>query len=150
MTTAHTTWILIADAACAEVLQTIGIGKKLLPVSGFAIERHIPAGRALTSERPTRTHDSVGDGRHGIEPKSDPRRALKRAFAEEIAERLDAAVHAKAFDRLVVAAPPAMLGDLRNCFTRAVRETIIAEIPHDLVKVPHKDLRVHLEPYAAV
>ena len=103
------------------------------------------AGKELTAERPTRTHESSGTTRHAIEAKEDPRRAVKRAFAEDVAERLAVAVVAKAFDRLVVVAPPQMLGDLRVAFSAAVTDRIVKEIAKDLVKIPRTELLAHLD-----
>jgi protein required for attachment to host cells len=147
---APTTWILIADAGHAKVLQTIGVGNKLLPVTGFEFSQDIPAGKDITRERAARTHESMGQRRHAIEPKSDPRQAMKRAFAQEIAQRLDAAAAADAFDRLVVAAPPHLLGDLRQRFSAQVKKRIVAEIAQDLVKLPTAELRRHLASEVAI
>lgn len=145
-----TTWILIADAAHGKVFETIGLGNRLAPVPSFQFEQDIPAAHDLERDRPPRSYDSVGDSRHAMEPRSDPRRKLKRAFAEMLAERLDAAVRSGVFDRLVVVAPPAMLGDLRDCFTRQVQDRIVAELPRDLVKLPPHELRANLADVIAV
>ena len=85
------TWILIADAAHARILETNGSGKPLTPVPAFTVSQALPPSRDLGSERPARMHDSLGDSRHGVEAHSDPRRELKRKFATLIAEKLEAA-----------------------------------------------------------
>jgi protein required for attachment to host cells len=140
-----TTWILIMDAAHADVFAAHGARPQLSLVPGMTLAQHVPAGKELTRERPNRTHESSGTTRHAIEAKEDPRRAFKRAFANEVAERLNLAAVAKAFDQLIVAAPPQMLGDLRTSFSRAVTDRIIKEIPKDLVKIPRDDLLAHLD-----
>lgn len=137
------TWILIADAAHARVLEADGVGKPLSRVPDFVLTSPTPAGRELTSERRPRTHDSTGDARHAIEPRTDPRREMKRAFALAVAEKLEAAITAGAFERLVIAAPPVMLGDLRAVLSKAVTNRIVAELPRDLVKVHDGDMRSH-------
>jgi protein required for attachment to host cells len=138
------TWILIADAAHARVLETSGSGKPLVPVPAFTVSQVLPPSRELGREPPTRTHDSLGDSRHGVEAHSDPRRELKRKFATLIAEKLQAALAVHAFDRLVLVAPPAMRGDLRHTLTKPLAESVIAEIDKDLVKVADHDMRAHL------
>lgn len=138
------TWILIADAAHARVLETGGSGKPLVPVPAFTVSQALPPSRELGSERPTRTHDSTGDSRHGVEPHTDPRRELKRKFATLVVEKLEAAMAAHAFDRLVLVAPPAMLGDLRKALTEPLIGRVVAEIDKDLVKVADRDVRAHL------
>lgn len=138
------TWVLIADAAHARVLETIGRGKPLTRVPAFAVSQDLPPSRELGSERPTRTHDLLGDSRHGVEAHSDPRRELKRMFATLVVEKLEAALVAHAFDRLVLVAPPAMLGDIRHALTKALTGHVVAEIDKDLVKVPDHEVRAHL------
>jgi protein required for attachment to host cells len=137
------TWILIADAAHARVLEADGIGRPLSRVPDFVLDSPTPVGRDLTRERRPRVHDSTGDARHAIEPSSEPRREVKRAFALTVAEKLEAAISSGAFERLVIAAPPAMLGDLRAVLSKAVTNRIVAELPRDLVKVHDGDMRSH-------
>ena len=57
---------------------------------------------------------------------------------------------AKAFDRLVLVCPPAMLGDIRNDMNKHVSDCLLAEVPKDLVKVPNHEIRVHLEPFVVL
>ena len=138
------TWILIADAAHARVLETVGVGKPLTPVPAFAMNQSLPPSRELGDERPTRTHDSMGESRHGVEAHSDARRELKRKFATLVAEKLEAALAVHAFDRLVLVAPPAMLGDLRHVLKKSLAERVVAEVDKDLVKVADHDIAAHL------
>ena len=138
------TWILIADAAHARILETSGSGKPLVPVPAFTMSQAFPPSRELGSERPTRTHDSLGDSRHGVEAHSDPRRELMRKFATLVVEKLEAAMATHAFDRLIIVAPPAMLGDLRKALTKPLIQRVVAEIDKDLVKVADHDMRAHL------
>ncbi len=137
------TWILIADAAHARVLQSNGHGKPLVPVPQFEMHADLPRSHDLGADRPTRTHESVGTTRHAVEPRTDPHRELKRAFAVLVAERLKEAATAKSFDRLVIAAPPVMLGDLRCALHKQVSDKVAAEVPKDLVKIADQDLRPH-------
>jgi protein required for attachment to host cells len=137
------TWILIADAAHARVLETHGHGKPLIPVPDFEMHADLPRSHDLGSDRPTRMQDSMGSTRHAVEPRSDPHRELKRTFAADVAERLEAAATAKSFDRLVIAAPPVMLGDLRHALHQRVKDMVVAEVAKDLVKIAGHDLPPH-------
>ena len=74
--------------------------------------------------------------RHAIEPRIDPHRELKRDFAKELAEMLDKRLSEKAFDRLVIVAPPKALGDLRAALSAQVKPLVYAELDKDLVKIP--------------
>lgn len=143
--TAPKTWILIGDAAHARVLAVTGTARRLVAVPAMTLQTELPMARELGSERPSRTHDSVGPGRHAVEAKSNPRRVLQRKFAQSIADRLDRSVTAKEFDRLLVVMAPAMLGDLRQCLSKAVLDRVVAEVAKDLVKVPDNEIRSHLD-----
>jgi protein required for attachment to host cells len=138
------TWILIADAAHARVLETVGTGKPLTSVPAFSVNQSLPPSRDLGTDRPTRTHDSLGASRHGVEAHSDPRRELKRKFAGLVVEKLEAALAVHAFSRLVLVAPPAMLGDIRQALSKPLLDRVVAEIDKDLVKVSDHDIRAHL------
>lgn len=138
------TWVLVADAGNARVLETEGLGQALQPVSGMHWSQELPRSSELGHDRLPRGHESVGPGRHAVEPKSDPHRELKRTFAKDIAARLVAAAEAKSFERLIIVAPPVMLGDLRQELPRAVKDRTAAEIAKDLVAVPDHEIRKHL------
>lgn len=137
------TWYLIADAAHARVLVSSANNGPLLVVPEFSLAASLPRSSAVGFDRPGRTHESVGSTRHALQPKSDPHRRMKRDFAKLIADKLDAAAAIHAFDRLVVAAPPTMLGDLRQEFSQHVTERVIAEVAKDLAKLPDHALMAH-------
>ena len=144
------TWILIADAAHARVLEATGRQQPLRQVPSMTLQADLPRTHELGSERPGRAHDSVGSGRHAVQPRTDAHRELKRDFAALISEQLKAAAALKAFDKIVLVCPPAMLGDLRSSMCKRVSEHILAEIPKDLVKISNDDIRRHLDPFVAV
>ena len=141
---------MIADAAHGRVLETVGVGRKLDPVPDMSFAIALPKSSDLGDDRLTRTHDSIGHGRHATEPKSDPHRELKRATAIRVSDKLEAALAGGAFDRLVVVAPPSMLGDLRACMARSVLDRVVAEVPKDLAKVADHEIRDHLKEVVAV
>jgi protein required for attachment to host cells len=53
-------------------------------------------------------------------------------FADDIAEALYKAAHAGRYEKLVVAAPPKTLGELRKAFHKEVSVRIVAEVNKDL------------------
>ncbi len=138
-----TTWILVADAAHARVVRSTGPGSDLVDVAGYSTTNELPPGRELHRDQLPRTHESVGSTRHAMAPREDPRRRLKYDFAATLADRLAAAAAAKEFDRLVVVAPPEMLGDLRRLLPASLQKLVAAEFAKDLVKIANADLRSH-------
>lgn len=138
------TWILIADASRAHVLTTRGPKTNLERIDEMTLASELPPTHEIVDDRQGRTFDSAGPGRHAYEPHTDPRRALKGDFAQVVAAMLDEQAREKAFDRLVVVAPPTMLGELRTRMSNAVRSMVTAEIDKDLTKIPDGDVARHL------
>ena len=54
------------------------------------------------------------------------------------------------FERLVIAAAPTALSDLRPALSEAVKATIIAELPKDLTNIPTAKLAEHFDGLIAV
>lgn len=138
------TWILIADGAQARVLEAHGKGQPLTEVTDMRRQTELAASHELGSDRPGRGHESVGDVRHAMEPRSDPHREQKRRFAGELAHLLETRLASGHFERLVVVAPPVTLGDLRAAMTEAVTKVVSAEIAKDLTKTPDHEIATHL------
>lgn len=145
-----TTWILIADGAHARLFANHGPGKGIEAVEGGVINGDHRPDHELVRDSAGRTFESVGETRHAITPKTDPHRELKRTFAEHLAELMDRKFAAKAFDRLVIVAPPKALGDLRAALSDHLKPHIYAELDKDLVKTPTAELPEHLGAVMAI
>jgi protein required for attachment to host cells len=140
------TWILIADAGRARVLENLGPGKGTRPVSGLESVSTLPdSTHDIVSDRQGRSFESSGATRHPLEPRTDPREQVKRNYLEMLAGQLEERLQAGAFDRLVVVAPPQALGMLRGAFSDHVKAVVTGELAKDLTKIPDHDLASHLE-----
>lgn len=128
------TWVLVADGKRGQLYRNDGPEHGLERVPDGSFESDLPpthAGAAI-SERPGRVQESASSSRHGVEPRVDLRRALKTAFAATLAEKLDAALARGACQRLVLVAPPRILGDLREHLSPRGRAAVAGEINKDL------------------
>jgi protein required for attachment to host cells len=137
------TWVLVADGGRARVLAARGVGQ------GFELvnERVMPLARTseIGSGPPGRSYESASTARHAMEPKVDFHREQKVAFESELAGFLEAERKAGSFQRLVVVAPPTVLGNLRRLLSEPVAKTVVGEIDKDLTKIPLIDLPRHLK-----
>jgi len=148
---ATTTWILIADGAHARLFANLGPGKGIEAVQGGVMEGDHRPDHELVRDGLARTFESGAvDMRHAIAPKQDPHRELKRTFASHLAAILDQRLAEKAYDRLVIVAPPSALGDLRAALSEHVKPLVCAELNKDLVKTPTAELPQHLAEVLAV
>ena len=139
------TWVLIADGAQARVLENTGPGKGLKQVEGLDWEIEPLQAQDIVSDRPGRSHSSVGSGRSAMEPKTDPVDHRETEFVKSLAAVLDRKQQQGAFDRLVIAAAPIALGDIRKAISANVRNTIVAELNKDLTNLPTAQLDQHLD-----
>lgn len=139
------TYVLIADGARARVFATEpGSDKLTSALDQEFVGTNLPS-REIGSDRPGRSFDSAGLGRHAMEPPTDPHRYQERAFAREVAEIIEQALQRGEFARLIVVAPPKAMGDLRAEFSPEVRKRVTAEVLKDLTKVPTHELPKHLQ-----
>lgn len=155
------TWALIADGARARILQNNGpvhggqghgeeghglASHEWMPVDGLVFHGDHSATHDLMSDRQGRSFSSTGSRRSALEPETDPHRQQKAIFASQLANVLAEQLQAGAYHRLIIAAAPVTLGDLRNAISDKVRATVIAEFAHDLTKIPNHEIASHLKP----
>jgi protein required for attachment to host cells len=79
-----------------------------------------------------------------MEPPTDPKEVEKQRFVRQLADRLAEALAEGRFGRLVLVAPPRVLGELRAVLAEKVRATIVREVDKDLTWVPVHELPGHL------
>lgn len=144
------TWILIADGAQARIACNDGPGRGLALAHEETFHGRNVAGREIMSDRPGRTVDKARQGRHAMEPHSDPREVEKRRFLREMVALLDDAAKRNSFDRLILVAPPRALGMLRGELSESLRARLEGELDKDLTQVPVHDLAQHLGGVLAV
>ena len=141
---AKVTWILIADGATAKVFEHLGPGKGLRAVDDLMFEQEPLKASEIMADKPGRSYSSgSANGRSAIEYSSDPVAVRERRFVENVAGELDRKLQQHAFSRLIVAAAPTALGDLRPAFSKGVKDTILAELPKDLTHIPTLQLESH-------
>jgi protein required for attachment to host cells len=138
------TWVLIADAARARVFENTGKGTGLTLVQDVGLDAELLPSHDLGTDRPGRSFDSVGSGRHAMESPSDLHREQKRLFARRIAEAIEERQARKIFDRLVLVAPPVTMGDLRAALPDKVKAVVATEVIADLTRTPVSELPAHL------
>ena len=144
------TWIVVADGAGARLFLNSGPGKGLQELPEGRMQTALETTRSQGSDRPGRVHDRMGDGRHAMEPRIDRHEQQKQRFARDLARRLDAAAGEKAFDRLILVAPPKLLGALRSLLGAAARRLVTGELPKDLMRAPQREIREQLGAIAAL
>ncbi|MBU2959833.1 host attachment family protein [Citreicella sp. C3M06] len=102
-------------------------------------EQENPSDREQGANRPGRMGDG-GPGQKSALDDTDWHELQKERFAADLAERLYAEAHKGAFQRLVLVASPAVLGDLRAALHKEVTDRIVAEVPKTLTNHPIREI----------
>lgn len=131
------TLLVLANERRARFLENTGPGTGLVEIEGLA--RPPLAGFADQRGR----MQMGGGARHGFEPKTLPADHDRAAFAKELVEVIADHAKIRPFDRLMVAAPPKMLGLLRTALPGDLGRRLVYDTPLDLIDERPEDLATH-------
>lgn len=148
---AGVTRVVVADQAEARFYDYTRKGP-MRPAGTLANANARLHDRDLKSDRPGRLFDRAppamgrrGAGsRHSTSSRQSPREHEAEVFARSVVAELGKGLRAGSFDEIVLMAGPSFLGTLRAVMPKGLRESIVAEVPKDLVHEPVSALRAHL------
>lgn len=138
------TMIALANEQRLRLLMNEGRGQGLVELADRGREE-FPEVETEYADRPGRGMGAGGVGRHGFQPHESEREQIRDRFAARLAEEIAAAFDKEGADKLVIAAAPRMLGELREELPETLRAQITAELDKDLLKVPLAELDSHFE-----
>lgn len=136
--------IVVADQAEAIFYDTPALSRRPREVARITDPMAHLHERDLASDRPGRTHPTLGTVRHAYGPEPHMRRLEAVRFARRIARRLDEARRRHEYDDLVLVAGPRFLGELHREMSRLTNARVVHEIRKDLVHGPISLLQQHL------
>lgn len=139
------TWVAVADGEKALILRNVDTDAKPDLRILSAREINNPPNRDQAAARPGRVNDGrAGSARKSAFAETDFHKLGEIQFARELSSRLNAAASVDAFDRLIIIAPPATLGELRSHYSAKLRERLAAEIDKDLTRHPVEDIELQV------
>ncbi len=147
-----TTWILVAHDAGARFFESHGPGKGLQLVE----EVDHPEGRArdgdIDTDRPGRSfRKNSGDPRRAAMSRSEsPHERIVASFARDLAHRLQRGRMQREFGRLVLVAPPRLLGLLRSSLDAPTQQLVVGSLDKDLAWAKEAELIDHIGKVIAV
>jgi len=143
------TWIAVADSTRARIFKPVNKGQALEPVQ----ELHHPGSRAhereLTTDRPGRTFDSKGPGRHALSESVSPKEHEAWKLCKALAGEIESARAQGTFDRLFLVAGPSCLGELRKMLSEPTARCIVNTLDKNLAHMDEQEIIQHL-PAAAL
>jgi protein required for attachment to host cells len=93
------------------------------------------------TDRPGRSFDSVGEGRHAMSPPELSQDHQAQLFARKVASYLNTAVADGEISHLVLLAAPGFLGHLRSELSDSARKAVALAEPRNLTGLAEKDIR---------
>lgn len=137
------TLVLVSGERDARFFLNDGLGKGLTEALTLAAAQFADV-TAEPADAPTRGV-APGGAHFGVDSATSPGDRQRALFADRVIEALGQEWAGAAPDRLVIAAPPKMLGLLRARLSGAAKAALAADLDKDLVHLAARDLAPHLD-----
>lgn len=152
------TWVVVADAARARLLEVKDNSGAYLGSEAFPSSQPAPKGELQESEslsnaaarlsdgdletdRPGTTTDRKGDAKHAYEPPNSVRDVEAKRFAREIAKRLDELRMAGKLERFYLMSAPDFLGKLRDEMSKGLKDALVRDDARDVSRQSVQQIR---------
>ena len=140
-----TTWVVVADSSRGRIFVQDQRKSALQEKEDFIHPNSRMHGRDLTSDRPGSDSGAIGQGRHVIDAQTEVKQHEAESFAHEIVDHLETGRKSGSFNKLVLMAPPAFLGTLRECLSDELRKMVVGELDKDLSQHSIEEVQEHLQ-----
>lgn len=131
MDTQDHTWIVVADGGKARVFEERERHGELKELPSWR-EEH--GGEDVSQAHRHAAHSGAGT----------PKAAAEAEFLQGLAKAIDTAAHRKAFDKLILVAPPKAMGVLRDALKTEAATRLELTDPHDRTHEDARTLKTHL------
>lgn len=129
------TWVLVADSEKALFLENVADGENPHLIVTREEEQENPSDREQSANRPGRMQDTGVQQRSSLDD-TDWHQLAKERFASDLAEILYKKAHRNEFEKIVIACPPQLLGDLRHELHKEVESRVVGEVKKLLTNHP--------------
>lgn len=137
-------WVVVASNAGAVIYQAESPADPLEKLESLDNSEYRLKEQDLGSDRPGRSFDSAGEGRHAMSPRTDHKEQTAVVFTRRLADRLEAGRLGGEYDTLVLVAAPKTLGRLREQISEATMPMLKHEIAQNLFHMGPEQIREHL------
>lgn len=137
-------WLLVADAGRARLFSADRAVGALTEIQDIVSPEARLRDQDLARDRPGRTFDRGGEGRHAMEPSTAPSETEAIRFAKDLGEILDQGRVDGRFLYVALIAPPQFLGHLRKSISAETAKQVVLEIDKDFTRDDAATLRERL------
>ena len=140
----NNTWILVAHRGGARIFENKGPGKGLNLLHDIPHPEGRLKNKDIGADKPGRSIDSHGPGRHSLSPEQEPTAHVTEQFAKQLSTMLDDGRHQQLYGKLVLVAEPRFLGNLRAALSTPTAALVMATVGKDLGNVELHNMPKHL------
>ena len=138
------TWVVVADSSRARFLSLESRGEPLTEFDGLVHTEGRMHDRDELSDRQGGIAGGHGEGDHTFEAPTDLRHHEAEVFARQIAEKLEAGRVNHEYHKLILIAPPAFLGVLRQVLNDHILALVGSSLDKNLVAEDEAVIREHI------
>lgn len=138
------TWVVVADSSRARFLSLVSRHEPLGEFDGLIHAEGRLREQDEVSDKQGGIAGGHGEGAHNFEAPTDLKHHDAEVFAKQIGDRLEHGRVNHEYDRLILVAPPAFLGVLRQELNDHVQELVKASLDKNLVAEDEAVIREHL------
>ena len=139
------TWILVANAHRARVLEQHGSHNLLTELSDFVHPKSRASSQGNISGDVGKGHGRTAHHGTQFEPHTEPQDKERLEFARELASYLNEAAHGRSYSQLILIATSPMLGTLRPLLNHAASEMVKRTVSSDLTIYQDRDLKERVD-----
>ena len=138
-------WVVVANGTKVRMFRVVD-NNLLQEVEGLVHpESHLRT-LDLVSDKPGRSFDSFGEGRHHLSNESSPKEREAIFFAKMVADHLLKGFDQGEMKQIYLISSPSFLGHLNKSMHPNVKKIVLQEIDKDLTLKKPEEIRKHL-PY---
>ncbi len=131
----HDAMVMVVDGRKLLLFRNKGDGDFPKLEAETVREQDNPADRDQASDAPGRAFNAVGSHRSAME-QTNFHDLEEARFAAEAADLLKRRAFSQDYEKLIVVAPPAALGEMRKHYHKEVQSRLVGEIAKDLANHP--------------
>jgi len=139
-----TTLVLLADESKARLLENRGVNKGLTQI-GVVDAADFEDTHVRYADTPGRSRSAPNAAAHAVDRTTSERAQNRNNFARHVVQAAEKLWAKGSFDRFVVAAPPNMLGAVRQSLDGALADNLAFDLSKDLMDIPLKNLPTYFD-----
>ena len=140
-----TTWILIANRSSASLFESDWPVKSMRRIQDIPHLQGRMQNRDINTDKPGRSFDSFGQGRHALSTQQEPTEHIAQQFSLDLAELLNKGRVSHAYEKLVLMAERKLLGILRAALNENTAALVLQTLNNELLNVKKEDLANYLK-----